>query len=79
MNYSSRTHIIVTLTEMEIPVHAKNDNELVGEFLSALGIEPEFLCQHSMLIQVMNENASILAKVVALCFPQESSDDDSLE
>jgi hypothetical protein len=69
MDDSTRNGMIATLRDMGEHVDSQNDNELVGEYMLAHGIEADFIANNTLILQTLNENKTILAKVSALCFP----------
>lgn len=69
MDNSARLRMIATLRDMGEHVDSQNDNELVGEYMLAHGIEADFIVNNTLILQTLNENKTILEKVAALCFP----------
>jgi len=72
MREASKTKMLEVLKDMNVTVTqdlTQNPSTVTGIFLEEHGIEPDFLLENIVLIQTMNENKTILAKVAALCFP----------
>lgn len=72
MREDSKTKMLEVLSDMNVTVTqdlTQNPSTVTGIFLEEHGIEPDFLLENILLIQTMNENKTILAKVAALCFP----------
>jgi len=72
MREASKTKMLEVLKDMNVTVTqdlTQNPSTVTGIFLEEHGIEPDFLLKNILLIQTMNENKTILAKVAALCSP----------
>jgi len=71
MREDSKIKMLEVLRDMNVTVTkdlTQNPSTVTGIFLKEHGIEPDFLLENILLIQTINENKNILAKVTALCF-----------
>jgi len=72
MGEASKNKMIAVMSDMGTTLTqdlARNPSTVTGIFLEEHGIEADFLLENILILQTLNENKTILAKVSALCFP----------